>query len=222
MKRSNQQTGFMHRESSNSAEYGGTILGFIVGLGVGLGIAFFIAFYMSKNTPQERPGVRAPNLPLTIKSAPATAEGDAPAPAEPLDLNKGLKGKSMPAPAPNGSDPIGDLVNGKKSTDAPAPVAAPKAESIYFLQVGAYAQRADADAQKANLAIQGISSQLSEVTSDGNTVWRVRVGPFATPEESNPVRDKLSGMGVKSTIIKSNKSWFPLIEDSLPFLHWFL
>ena len=26
------------RESSNSAEYGGTILGFIVGLGVGLGI----------------------------------------------------------------------------------------------------------------------------------------------------------------------------------------
>ena len=206
MKRSNQQTGFIHRESSNSAEYGGTILGFIVGLGVGLGIAFFIAFYMSKNTPQERPGVRAPNLPLTIKSAPATAEGDAPAPAEPLDLNKGLKGKSMPAPTSNGSDPIGDLVNGKKSTDTPAPVAAPKAESIYFLQVGAYAQRADADAQKANLAIQGISSQLSEVTSDGNTVWRVRVGPFTSPEESNPVRDKLSGMGVKSTIIKSNKS----------------
>jgi len=47
---------------------------------------------------------------------------------------------------------------------------------------------------------------LSEVTSDGNTVWRVRVGPFTSPEESNPVRDKLSGMGVKSTIIKSNKS----------------
>jgi cell division protein FtsN len=200
MKRSNQQAGFIHRENSNSAQYGGTILGFIVGLGVGLGIAFFIAFYMSKNTPQERPGVRAPNLPLTIKSAPATAEGDAPAPAEPMDLNKGLKGKSMPAPS---ADPIADLVNGKKVSEA-APT--PKTESIYFLQVGAYTQRADADSQKANLAIQGISSQLSEVTNDGNTVWRVRVGPFPTVEESNPVRDKLSGMGIKSTVIKSNKS----------------
>ena len=57
-----------------------------------------------------------------------------------------------------------------------------------------------------NLAIQGIQTQLSEVTSDGNTLWRVRVGPYNSVEESNSVRDKLSGMGIKPTLIKSSKS----------------
>jgi cell division protein FtsN len=206
MNKPNQQSGFI--KSSGAAvngkdtQYGGTILGFILGLGAGLGIAFVIAFYLSKNTPQERPGMRAPNLPLLIKPAPAPAEGEAPAPAEPLDLNKPLQGKS---PAPASLDPIGDLVNGKKSVDAtPAPAA--KSDAIYFLQVGAFVKRADADAQKANLAIQGIQAQLSEVTSDGNTLWRVRVGPFTSVEESNPVRDKLNSLGTKPTLIKSNKS----------------
>jgi len=199
MKKPNQQTGFIKIDENNT-QFGGTILGFVLGLGAGLGIAFVIAFYLSKNTPQERPGVRAPNLPLTIKPSTAPAEGEPAAPVEQLDLNKPLQGKSQ---APATSDPIADLVSGKKSAEV-API--PKTDAIYFLQVGAFVKRADADAQKANLAIQGIQSQLSEVTADGNTVWRVRVGPYNSPEESNPVRDKLSGMGIKPTLIKSSKS----------------
>ena len=198
MKKPNQQTGFMKTDKDN-AQFGGTILGFILGLGAGLGIAFVIAFYLSKNTPQERPGVRAPNLPLTIKPAAPPAEGETSPPAEPLDLNKPLQSKTPAAASP---DPIGDLVSGKK----PADNSAAKSDSIYFLQVGAFVKRADADAQKANLAIQGIQAQLSEVTSDGNTLWRVRTGPYNSAEESNPVRDKLNGMGIKSTLIKSSKS----------------
>ena len=211
MKTPNQQTGFAKcRVDSKNAQYGGTILGFILGLGVGLGIAFVIAFYLSKNTPQERPGMRAPSLPLTIKPAPPPADGEAAAPAEPVDLNKPLQGKSpAPATAPAAADPIGDLVNGKKSADksvdaSSAPAA--KSDSIYFLQVGAFTKRADADAQKASLAIQGIQAQLSEVTSDGNTLWRVRVGPYNSVDESNVVRDKLSAIGIKPTLIKSSKS----------------
>jgi len=206
MKTSNQKTGpikSLSRIDSQDAQYGGTILGFILGLGAGLGIAFVIAFYLSKNTPQERPGMRAPSLPLMMKPSPATAEGEAPTPAEPVDLNKPLQGKS---PAPTSADPIGDLVNGKKSADKPVEAPSAKADSIYFLQVGAFVKRADADAQKANLAIQGIQAQLSEVTADGNTLWRVRIGPYNSVEESNSVRDKLSGMGIKPTLIKSSKS----------------
>lgn len=201
MKKNNQHTGFTPKTQSSSPEYGGTILGFILGLGVGLGVAFVIAFYLSKNTPQERPGVRAPNLPLTIKSGPAPAEGEAAAPAEAFDLNKPLQGKSA-APAASTPDPIADLANGKK----PSEVTPAKSDAIYFLQVGAFNKRADADAQKASLAIQGIQSQLSEISSEGNTLWRVRVGPYNSIEESNPVRDKLNGMGIKPSVIKSSKS----------------
>lgn len=204
MKKNNEHTSFTLRTQSSSPEYGGTILGFILGLGVGLGVAFVIAFYLSKNTPQERPGVRAPNLPLTIKPGSAPAEGEVIAPVEALDLNKPLQGKSA-APAASAPDPIADVANGRKPVE-PAPAAATKSDAIYFLQVGAFNKRADADAQKASLAIQGIQSQLSEMNSDGNTLWRVRVGPYNSVEESNPVRDKLNGMGIKTSVIKSSKS----------------
>jgi cell division protein FtsN len=161
-----------------------------------------IAFYLSKNTPQERPGVRAPNLPLTIKSGSAPAEGEVTTPAEALDLNKPLQGKAT-SPTASAPDAIADLANAKKPVDV-APAA--KSDAIYFLQVGAFNKRADADAQKASLAIQGIQSQLSEIGSEGNTLWRVRVGPYNSVEESNPVRDKLNSMGIKPSVIKSSKS----------------
>jgi cell division protein FtsN len=199
MKKPNQQTGFI-RPDGKSAQYGGTILGFVLGLGAGLGIAFAIAFYLSKNTPQEKPGVRAPNLPLTIKPFGAPAEGESTTPVEQLDLNKPLQGKSPSTATP---DPIGDLVNGKKPVEI-APT--PKTDAIYFVQAGAFIKRAEADAQKANLAIQGIQAQLSEVTADGNTLWRVRIGPYNSLEETSPLRDKLNSMGIKPTLIKSSKS----------------
>jgi cell division protein FtsN len=199
MKKPNQQTGLI-KTNEKSAQYGGTILGFVLGLGAGLGIAFAIAFYLSKNTPQEKPGVRAPNLPLTIKPFNAPAEGESEAPVEQLDLNKPLQGKS---PSAATSDPIADLANGKKPAEV---TSAPKTDAVYFLQAGAFIKRADADAQKANLAIQGIQAQLSEVTADGNTLWRVRIGPFNSPEEANPLRDKLNSIGIKPTLIKSRKS----------------
>lgn len=203
MNKPNPQSGFMKKNgiSVNNSQYGGTILGFVLGLGAGLGIAFVIAFYLSKNTPQERPGVRAPNLPITIKPS-APAEGEAAALAEQVDLNKPLQGKGPSAPS---SDPIGDLVNGKKAPDSSVAPAALKGDAIYFLQVGAFTKHADADAQKASLAIQGIQTQLSEVTADGNTLWRVRSGPYSSIEESNPACDKLNSMGIKPTLIKASK-----------------
>lgn len=204
MKKINQPASLTSRASASSSEYGGTILGFILGLGVGLGIAFVIAFYLSKNTPQERPGVRAPNLPFAIKSGPTSAETEETV-TEPVDLNKPLQGKSA-APAVSTPDPIGDLATGKKPPEA-SPVPAPtiKPDVVFFLQVGAFNKRAEADAQKASLAIQGIQSQLSEISSDGNTLWRVRIGPFNSVEDTSPVRDKLNAIGIKPTIIKSGK-----------------
>jgi cell division protein FtsN len=201
MKKPNQQNGFINHVSSNT-QFGGTILGFILGLGVGLGIAFVIAFYLSKNTPQERPGMRAPNLPLNIiKPAPPPAEGETTVPTEPIDLNKPLQGKSS---TNSGPDPISDLLNSKKSAETSSAPAG-KSDAQYYLQIGAFVKRADADAQKATLAMQGIQVLLSEVTSEGNTLWRVRIGPYGSSEETNPMRDKLNGMGIKPTLIKSSK-----------------
>ena len=54
------------RVAHSDREFGGTILGLVIGLAIGLGLALAVAFYISKKPPQERPGVKAPNLPMSI------------------------------------------------------------------------------------------------------------------------------------------------------------
>ena len=205
-----------YSDRSTNGEFGGTILGFILGLVVGLSAALAIAFYLSKNTPQERPGVRAPNLPLTIKPVPPNADGEAANETSPLDLNKPLQGK----PAANnaiGADPIGEIAIGKKTAESNSAVKSSdtktteskmdsRGDPVYFVQTGAFSKRTDADSQKAMLAMEGMQSQMSESLADGNTIWRVRIGPYSTVEDSNSVRDKLISIGIKPTIIKANKS----------------
>lgn len=187
-------------------EFGGTILGLVIGLAIGLGLALAVAFYISKKPPQERPGVKAPNLPMSIKPAtPAEAVvNEEEKPATQIDLNKPLQGK--PPAVPSSADPIADIAAGKAAADAAASSKADaKTEVVFFVQTGAFASQSEADAQKASLAMQGMQSQISEGLVDGKSVWRVRIGPFANVDDSGIVRSKLTGMGIKPAVIKVNK-----------------
>jgi cell division protein FtsN len=200
----NQPIGFpFHPIAQSDREFGGTILGLVIGLAIGLSLALAVAFYISKTPPQERPGVKAPNLPLSIKpTAPAEAvDNEEEKPATQIDLNKPLQGKSPAVPS-IGADPIADIATGKSAADA---AASAKTEVIFFVQTGAFASQSEADAQKASLAMQGMQSQISEGLVDGKAVWRVRIGPFANVDDSGIVRSKLTGMGIKPAVIKVNK-----------------
>ena len=88
--------------------------------------------------------------------------------------------------------------------DMPKPE--PKADTLFYVQTGVFNQRTEADAQKANLAMQGIQAQLSESAVDGNSVWRVRIGPFGSIEDTTTVRSKLTILGIKPTVIRVNRS----------------
>jgi cell division protein FtsN len=192
--------------AQSDREFGGTILGLVIGLAIGLSLALAVAYYISKKPPQERPGVKAPNLPMSIKpAAPAEAVvNEEEKPATQIDLNKPLQGKS-PA-VPSSADPIADIATGKAAADAAASSKADaKTEVVFFVQTGAFASQSEADAQKASLAMQGMQSQISEGLVDGKSVWRVRIGPFANVDDSGIVRSKLTGMGIKPAVIKVNK-----------------
>jgi cell division protein FtsN len=194
--------------AQNHREFGGTILGLVIGLAIGLSLALAVAFYISKKPPQERPGVKAPNLPLSIKpAAPDEAVvSDEEKPATQIDLNKPLQGKSPAIPS-SSTDPIADIAAGKPVADAAASAKADaKTEVVFFVQTGAFPSQTEADAQKASLAMQGMQSQISEGLVDGKSVWRVRIGPFANVDDSGIVRSKLTGMGIKPAVIKVNKS----------------
>lgn len=197
----------MQRIAQSDREFGGTILGLVIGLVIGLSLALAVAFYISKKPPQERPGVKAPNLPMSIKpTAPAEeAANEEEKPAAQIDLNKPLQSKSPAVPNSN-ADPIADIAAGKSAADAAANAKADaKTEVVFFVQTGAFASQSEADAQKASLAMQGMQSQISEGLVDGKSVWRVRIGPFANVDDSGIVRSKLTGMGIKPAVIKVNK-----------------
>ena len=61
----------------------------------------------------------------------------------------------------------------------------------YVLQAGSFAQYADADRRRAQLALQGIESRIQRVTIDDKTYHRVRIGPTRNLDELNMLRDRL-------------------------------
>ena len=204
MKKTSQPIGSpTHPVAQSDREFGGTILGLVIGLVIGLSLALAVAYYISKTPPQERPGVKAPNLPLSIKPAAPTETvvSEEEKPATQIDLNKPLQGKSPAVPS-SSADPIADIATGKTTADAKADT---KTDVVFFVQTGAFASQSEADAQKASLAMQGMQSQISEGLIDGKSVWRVRIGPFANVDDSGIVRSKLTGMGIKPAVIKVNK-----------------
>jgi cell division protein FtsN len=192
---------------------GGTLLGLILGLIIGLGIAVGVALMISK-TP----------LPFTNKTGaqPERSTQLPPATNDLSDPNKPLYGKKQPKPAeatdqaapvaPAVTAPAAPVVD--KSTlakeKAQAKVeAAAKAESdekwIYYLQAGAFRERADAENMKAKLALLGFEASVSAYQADTGALHRVRIGPFGQLETMNRVRGKLSDNGVDVAVVRIGK-----------------
>jgi len=196
---------------------GGTLLGLFIGLVAGVAVAFAVAWYINKTpvpfltkpekpTPEQgaemRPGMdrAAADAKLKdVKPGPATtAEPQAPIalPGKPgekvlekprFDFYKILPGGEGAAPPP---------ADTKQA-------AAPPVEQL-FLQVGAFHEAADADNLKARLALTGIEASVQQVIlPDKGTLHRVRVGPFARPEQMNKVRSVLAQNGIEANVVKA-------------------
>ncbi|WP_144774710.1 SPOR domain-containing protein, partial [Luteimonas sp. J16] len=74
--------------------------------------------------------------------------------------------------------------------------AAPAADGArYLLQAGSFSSHGDAEALKARIALLGLSARVEEGTANGKTVYRVRMGPYATATELAEAKQKLGNGG---------------------------
>jgi cell division protein FtsN len=157
-----------------------------------------------------------PNSPLRGKSAAkppapaASAAGAEPAtPAAQPVATAEPKGAAASAPKaaaskpekvetgkPTSADPLGDLAKAKAAEAGSAD------PYDYFVQAGAFRTQADADAQRAKLAMMGWEARVSEREQNGRPVFRVRVGPFAKRDDAAALKDKLDGTGVESALVR--------------------
>jgi cell division protein FtsN len=182
---------------------GGLLLGFVIGLLVGLAIATAVAVYIS-NAP----------LPFVTKVRPPPA-ATVPADGKLPDPNRVFNSGSPPPPAAN-APPAATAPAPPPSAPAPAePVAAapsrvetpardePMPESSRFLlQVGAFKSPQDADGMRAQLALMGLEARIFPIEQGGQTLYRVRLGPYGQLDDVNRVRRLLADNQIEAQIVR--------------------
>ena len=208
----------------------GFILGVIVGLGAALAVAVYVTKvpvpFLNKGAARgaDQDAAEAqknkdwdPNSPLRGKSAAkppapvasaAGVDSSTPVAAQPVAAAD-AKGAAASAPKaaaskpekvetgkPTSADPLGDLAKAKAAESGSAD------PYDYFVQAGAFRTQADADAQRAKLAMMGWEARVSEREQNGRPVFRVRVGPFAKRDDAAALKDKLDGTGVESALVR--------------------
>jgi cell division protein FtsN len=190
------------RATPRSRSGGGFMLGLFIGLILGLGIALGVVFYLNK-TP----------LPFIGKSAKpaATSDGkEAPGAAQKpvAGMPQGAKGAEKDRPKfdfykilPGGEEPVSEK---ELKEAAKAGKGQPEAaKGVYFIQAGSFQNPADADNQKAKIAILGFESSVEPTNiPDKGTWYRVRMGPYTALEDLNRVRKVLAQNGIDASLVK--------------------
>ncbi len=208
----------------------GFILGLVLGLGVALAVAIYVTKvptpFSSKNQPRTAEqdnaesqknkdwnpnSVLQPKPPAEVPAAPGTAAPRAEDKASDKPADKTAEkasekahsdtAKSESRPAVT-ADPIGDLAKSKGLATPAAGNAAAGEPFDYFVQVGAYRTSADADAQKAKLALMGLDAKISERDQAGRTVYRVRLGAYNDKAVAERVRKQLESSDIENTLVR--------------------
>jgi cell division protein FtsN len=188
------------RTRPRKREEGNFLAGMGVGVLVGLAVSLSIAFYLNR-TP----------LPFMSGAKPKQAEKNGAAPKPPAIA--GLPSGAPPAPGaekpkfdfyrilPGSEEPVTEKEIRERLRAKSGQQDA--AKDVYFIQAGSFQNPADADNQKARLAILGFESSVEPANlPDKGTWYRVRMGPYAKLDEINKVRQALAQNGIDASLIK--------------------
>ncbi len=176
-----------------SVQRGTTLVGFIAGLVLGLAIAVAVALFIT-NAP----------VPFVNKVRPASESVLPPSAGGQLpDPNKSLYSQvpaKVVAPEPPKSDPATD----PKAAPPPAEKGNvfPAEDSRFLLQAGAFRTPDDADSMRARLALLGFDAKVFPREQDGNTLYRVRLGPYGNLEDVNRIRKTMAENGIDVQLVR--------------------
>lgn len=159
----------------------------------------------SAETPRAAPQTQAARPPAAPE-APKAADSAVEAPAPKAEAEKPKSEPEAPKPVPDKPPEPPPAANAAREAPAPEPKAqaqggpAAKAEA-FVVQLDAFSNPANAKQQQKRLADAGIKSFTDTVRTQKGELTRVRVGPYASREQAEQMRDKLARLGVKSVVV---------------------
>ena len=178
---------------------GGFLFGLFTGVVIGLAVSLAIAFYLNR-TPvpfltAKPKAEREAGKPPAIAGLPQSAAAPVTAPEKPkFDFYKILPGTE---------EPVTERELRERLRAARTPGQQEVSKDVYFIQAGSFQNPADADNQKARLAILGFDSSVEPANlPDKGTWYRVRLGPYKKVEEINKVRQQLAQNGIDASLVK--------------------
>jgi cell division protein FtsN len=183
---------YKHSKTSSSSKMSASG-GFALGVSLGLVIAFCVHVY----------DLRANKIASNnAKVAPLSGEHA----KEPSDAPAPESSKDMPHYDFYDVLPKFEVVvpNQKKDPKKPGDSAAGSIDipGTYVLQVGSWRNFADADRVRAQLALQGIESNIQKVSVDSDTWHRVRIGPISDLKKLEDIRRKLRESQIDAMVIR--------------------
>jgi cell division protein FtsN len=158
----------------------GLLIGLAAGLSFGLALYFF-----DPRAPHEPEAGAKGAAPAEPASARESAADD---PPERYDFYQML--------------PNFEVVVPEKETVVKGDSTPSEKKGAYVLQAGSYKRFEDADRVRAQLALQGIPSNVQRVAIDNDTWHRVRIGPISDPTELNRVRQRLKEAEVDFLVVR--------------------
>jgi len=194
------------RRPSKKASGGNTLVGLFIGLVIGVLGAAAVVWYIYK-TPAPFANKYQP-APAASPAAAAQPPGASPQPlalpgkpGDPIpqvsdkprfDFYKILPGNAEAIPDPKPAEAKGKGENEPALKDA------------LYLQTGSFQNAADADNQKAKLAMLGAEAAIQQVMLQDNVWYRVRLGPFKKMDEVNAMRSDLAKQGIEANVVKKD------------------
>ena len=156
------------------------------------------------------PAPAAPAATAAIPPTPAVAPERPVTPLASVEKKPDLIGQKIEEKQREAKAPIIDKSTSDKAKKAAADIANAKTDNaddhwIYYLQVGAFREQAEAENARAKLALMGFEAHISERPSDNGSLYRVRIGSFSSLDTMNRIRSKLSDNGVNAAVVRSAK-----------------
>ena len=169
----------------------------VLGLAVGLSVA--LAVYVKDRQPGSKP------RPVAETPAETPAEPEPVARAGTVDDN----GELMATDEGGGDRRFtfyemllkSEVVVTDEEAGSNEPVAVVE-PGTYALQVGSFSTEADADRRRAELALQGIESNIQRASVDKRIYYRVRIGPTDDLDELNMLRSRLRSAQIDAMIVR--------------------